>query len=180
MNDIKIKKLTVADWQDYKAARLMALKNASHLFAQTFEDAAVKDQAYWQEPLSQQKHAIFCLYKGHDIIGLTGVFTWREDPKEETAIFAMSFVLPEYRGKGLSKLFYEARIGWCLMQPHLKINVGHREGNEASKRAILRHGFTLVSKTMNTWPDGGEDYRYEYELDLVALRRQKGIELQHG
>jgi RimJ/RimL family protein N-acetyltransferase len=181
MSEIEIRKLAVEDWQEFRTIRLRALKTNQAVFGGTYEDAEQRATEHWKEMLSDKRHAFFCLYEQAKIIGLTGVFTWREDPTNETALFVMSFIEPDYRGKGLSKLFYEARIDWCLQQAHFtKILVGHREGNDASRRANQAFGFKLVSKKMDLWPDGSQDYLYEYELDLVSLRQQKGIKFDHG
>jgi RimJ/RimL family protein N-acetyltransferase len=44
--------------------------------------------------------------------------------------------------------------------------VGHRASNEASRRAIQRHGFTPTGSTPHLWPDGTEEAHVNYEFAL--------------
>lgn len=39
-----------------------------------------------------------------NLIGITAVFAWNSDPTGQAAILAMSFIVPEFRGRGLSHL----------------------------------------------------------------------------
>ncbi len=67
----------------------------------------------------------------------------------------MSYIRPEYRGRRLTALLYEARLRWIASQPQFtRTIVSHRASNEASARAIRRHGFTLIDRVQRTWPDG--------------------------
>jgi hypothetical protein len=38
---------------------------------------------------------------------------------------------------------------------------------------MLRHGFEYKSREKILWPDGQEDWEYNYELDLIKLREIK-------
>ena len=79
----------------------------------------------------------------------------------------MSFIDKAYRGKGYSKLLYEARIAWIKEQNCFdQIRVSHRAGNETSRAANQSFGFKLKDKEMIEWPDGQKDFEYNYELDL--------------
>lgn len=110
----------------------------------------------------------FGLFDHEKLIGITAVISITEDKAE----CIMSFIEPDYRGRGLSALLYEARIEWALKKKHLKILVsGHREGNTASQKALLKHGFTYARTNDETWPDGQKAPGYEYELDLDAQRQ---------
>ena len=168
---IKIRSLHPSDWQMLRDMRLHALQTNPNYFLDAYDTAVNQPDDYWANMLSDPKKQVFGLFDGYKMIGITSVFTSIEDPSGETAILAMSFILPEYRGQGLSKIFFNTRIEWALGQPHLKkLNVSHREDNEASKNAIKSFGFEFVNRGKIRWPDGTEEYDYAYELELDKLR----------
>ena len=95
------------------------------------------------------------------------MFTHRGDPSGETAILAMSFIEAEYRGKGLSRLMYQARLDWVRAQSQFKrVVVSHRESNEASRRANQAFDFQYVGRESRTWPDGVAEVEVHYELHI--------------
>ncbi len=97
----------------------------------------------WESTIRGPAHRVFGLFDAGRLIGITAVFAWREDPSGESAILAMSFILPEYRGRGFSRLLYKARLDWARTVVQFKrVVVSHRESNERSRRAIERHGFS--------------------------------------
>ena len=102
-----------------------------------------------------------------NVSGLTGVITARDDPSGETAMLVMSYLLPEYRGRGLSAAFYEARLAWLRERPrYTSVVVSHRRSNEPSRRANQRFGFVLVGSVPTEWPDGTVEDEVTYELRL--------------
>ncbi len=168
MNDIYIKQLETKDWQDYKSIRLHALQECPGVYFAHYDDGVKQPDSFWQEPLDVDDSAVFGVYNDSQIIGLAGVFTWREDPTGKTAIFAMDYIDKNYRGQGLTKLIYESRLEWVKARTSKfdKVAIGHREGNEASRRAMISFGFQLMDKEMRDWPDGEQDLEYKYELQL--------------
>ena len=168
MSDVYIKQLKWDDWQDYKSIRLHALKEHPGVYFADYDETVKLPDSFWQEPLDSDHAVVFGIYDGDNMIGLAGVFTWREDPTGKTAIFAMDFIHRDYRGKGLTKLLYQARLEWVRARTAQfdKAAIGHRAGNEASRRAIISHDFKLVGKEICQWPDGTEDLEYNYELWL--------------
>jgi len=174
--NLKIKKFEQDDWEDYKSIRLEALQTYPNVFLSNFDEEKLLPQSKWQDDLKDDSCAIFGVYDDDKIVGLTAVFTWRGDDTGQTAVLAMSYRNPDYRGSGMGQMFYEARIDWAMHQPSLtKIRVSHREGNEPSRQANQKAGFKFVGKEMITWPDGQEDWEYNYELDLIALRRDRKL-----
>ena len=167
MTEITIKRLVEEDWEALKTIRLQALQQNSDVFLSNYDKEVQYDAARWKSNLSDKSGATFGLFDKNKIIGVTGVFTWKGDETGETAIACMSFIEQGYRGKGYSKLFYEARITWAREQDCFdKIRVSHRQGNEASRVANQAFGFQLINKEMIKWPDGTKDFEYNYELNL--------------
>lgn len=169
---VTIRQLHEPDWQIFKGMRLKALQMHSDVFASPYAKEAVEPDSWWQQTLDGKGKAVFGIFDGKAMIGFTGIFTARIDPTSQTGILAMSYIEPDYRGQGLSQLFYKARIDWAINQPQLKkLIVSHREGNESSRRANQAFGFMLDNKERKLWPDGTEALEWNYTLDLEQLRK---------
>jgi RimJ/RimL family protein N-acetyltransferase len=109
------------------------------------------------------------LFDDETPIGITGVAVDRDDPSKRTAIFWGSWLKPDYRGRGLSKLMYEKRIEWARAHATVRrIVVSHRASNEASKHANQKHGFIFMRSHEKTWVDGVTEDEVYYELLLDA------------
>jgi RimJ/RimL family protein N-acetyltransferase len=168
-----IRQLNESDWEMFRFIRLKALQAYADVFASPYAKEAAESESWWKETLDGKGKAVFGIFDGESMIGFTGIFTARIDPTGQTGILAMSYIEPEYRGQGLSRLFYRARIDWAITQPQLKmLTVSHREGNETSRRANQAFGFILDHKEKKLWPDGTEADDWYYSLDLESLRKK--------
>jgi len=165
MTDISIRPLERYEWQILRDFRLAALKATPGVFGSAYGKEIEHSPETWQDKIGGPGHQVFGLFADDHLIGITGVITWREDPSGESAFLVMSFIVPQYRGQGLSRLLYEARISWIRAHPQFKrIIVGHRASNEPSRRANQRHGFQFVKQLSHTWPDGSTEDELFYEL----------------
>lgn len=166
---IQLRRLTENDWEVFRAIRLEALQTNPSVFLKSYDVESTQPAAYWQDTLQTQDYAVFALYDGDTVIGLTGAFRSRDDA-QDTINFGMSFLRPTYRGRGLSTLFYAARIHWARAQNGVKyIHISHRAGNDASRSAILKFGFSLSNTGTIDYPDGTQDTTYRYHLALDTL-----------
>ena len=163
MDSYTIRQLTVNDWQIYKSMRLEALQNEPGVFGGSYADESARSDDDWKHRFLKSC-AYFGLYHGDDCIGLTGVVEHRDN--SDNVIFLASYVRKEYRGKGLSHLLYEARIGWAKEQGYKCVVLNHRASNLASKAANQKHGFVYTHTERKTWPDGIEDDQLFYQLML--------------
>jgi RimJ/RimL family protein N-acetyltransferase len=162
---ITIRALGASEWEVFKDFRLHALKIAPGVFASSYDDAMTRSPEEWQLLVSGPTHQVFGLFELSRLIGITAVFASREDPSGQTAMLAMSFLSSEYRGRGLSRLFYEARLDWIRMRPQFKrVVVSHRASNEASRRANRKFGFVETGRGPRVWPDGTMEDEIFYEL----------------
>ncbi len=151
----------------FRDMRLCALEECEGVYLPSYVESLEKEPAYWREVIAGDDRAIFGLFDGQRHIGIGSVFTSRNDPSGQTGILAMGYILPEYRGQGLSRLLYHARIEWVLGHSCFKkLEISHRVGNEASRRAILKHGFQLVGQDKVVFGDGMEDWDLCYERVL--------------
>ncbi|MDR3450872.1 MAG: GNAT family N-acetyltransferase [Alphaproteobacteria bacterium] len=167
MNDVIIRALEPSEWEVFRDFRLGSLKAAPGVFATTYDAAAMWSPEDWQAEAKGSDHQVFGLFDEKHLIGITAAFTYRGDPTGQTALLAMSFILPSYRGRGLSRMFYDARLAWIRAQPQFRrVLVSHRKSNEASRRANQRHGFVRTKKLPHTWPDGETEDEIFYELQI--------------
>jgi len=141
LSDYKIERIAPSQWQDYKLIRLEALKTNPELFGSSYAKEVLYSQDDW-----------IALYHLDLLIGLSGVVLNRDNQSE--AILISSFIKEAYRGRGLSQLFFQARIEWARQKECAQVIVSHRVGNEASKAANQRCGFVYTYSKESRWPDG--------------------------
>lgn len=165
---ITLHRLEVDDWERFRAVRLEALRSDPGVFSARLADALARSDEGWQDFLRNPNTAVFGVFDGEQMIGITGISIDREDPTGETAMLWGSWLRPDYRGRGISKAMYEARLGWAKAHPICKkVVVSHRESNIASRNANQKNGFRFVGKSdPQTWPDGGVEPILDYELQL--------------
>jgi RimJ/RimL family protein N-acetyltransferase len=159
-----IRELTSADWQALREIRLHALRTEPGLFFSSYADEAEDDDAAWiARAAGDDAHQIFGAFAGARLIGISGV---RAD-SSDTAGLGLSYVLPEFRGRGLGARFFAARLAWVRARPQFaRAAVGHRRSNAASRKNILRAGFVWTHDEPHDWPDGSREDDVCYELFL--------------
>lgn len=155
------------DWKAYKAIRLEGLE----LYESRYGNSLATEQNWgddvWIETLTSPKSAVFGLYDAGRVIGSSAAFTDRGDTTGRTCLLAGSYIRKEYQGQGLSRLFYQARMDWARNHGGFdRIIVGHREGNEASRRANQAFGFKFFETQEKTWGDGSTGKIHIYEMRL--------------
>lgn len=167
MSDYSIRKLEEDDWRIFKQIRLKALATDPSVFGSNYAVEAEQPDDVWREGLSSQNGAIFVLFEGDVPKGMTGIGVKRDDPTRTTALLWGSWLSPDVRGKGLSKMFYEARITWARHDPTVeRVIVTHRASNLASKFANQKFGFVRTHVTEKVWNDGITEEEFHYELVL--------------
>lgn len=178
------------DWQRLKEIRLHALRTEPGVFFSAYGPEAAAGDEHWQSLIEPDEgRCIFGAFDGDELVGITGVFTDRNDPSGTTAALGMTYLLPAYRGRGLSALYFDTRVRWARARPQfVRIAVSHRRSNEASGRAIERYGFARTGTVGRTWPDGAVEDEVTYELTLapaaevtlVSLRDEDFAEMLRG
>lgn len=160
----KLERLIPSQWRDYKRIRLEALQTHPEFFGSSYVKESTYAFEHWMTLLEDKNRALFALRHGEQLVGLTGVAVKKEDL--EKALFYSTFIRAEHRGKGLSALFYQARIDWARQMGCRAIVVSHRTGNDASEAANRRFGFLYMDAEETLWPDGerAEELRYVLEL----------------
>ena len=167
MDALIVRALAVAEWDAFRNLRLVALKDAPGVFATSYAEAAKRAPETWQSLVSGPANQIFGLFDGEHLVGITGAFAWPDDALGETATLVMSYIVPAYRGRGLSGLLYTAALDWTRAHPRFKrVIVAMRASNTASRRACERQGFAVIQRMLRNWPDATREDEVVYELRL--------------
>ena len=169
MSPVAIRALDRSEWAMFRDFRLAALKAAPGAFATGYEEASRRTPEQWQATVSGDGHQVFGLFDNQRLVGISGVFAGTDDPRRESAVFVMSFILPEYRRRRLSHLLYRARLDWVLARPRFKrIETAVRASNAVSLGACRRFGFVPIGRAPRTWPDGTTEDEILCEMRLGA------------
>ena len=164
---ISIRALNPGDREMFRDFWLAGLKTFPVFFGGYAESETISPQM-WRTVIQGPTHQIFGLFEDAALIGITAAFAKQEDPSGETAIFGMSFILPPWRGRGLSRLLYDTRLEWAKARPRFKrVVLSHRESNAASRGAHRRYGFTLTGRVLQPGPDGASEHEEFYEMALA-------------
>lgn len=166
LKNIYIRGFRVDEWPLLRAKRLEAIKENGSFFLFSYEVVETYDESHWRNLILQTDGKIFGLFDGLKIIGLTGVFRDRHDESGSSAEIGMSYIDPAYRGRGLSRLFYDVRLDWAKNCGFKCINAAHREGNIVSKRALISAGFKWIGNEEKLYGDKTTGMSHKYKLIL--------------
>ncbi|MDR3681564.1 MAG: GNAT family N-acetyltransferase [Flavipsychrobacter sp.] len=159
-----LRQLTAKDVSIYKKMRLEALYLEPEKYSVWHAEESILPDSYWLAKISNPHAAYFGLFINEVPIGITGIIIDKNNP--ETALMMQSYIRAVHRGKGLSRMLYDARISWAQAHGLKRLLVGHRESNIISKAAIQHFNFKYAYSEPRAWPDGiTEDILY-YELLL--------------
>lgn len=164
-----IRRFLPEDLKLYKAIRLEALQLEPGMFGSNYAREASFTDQQWQDRINGHNSDCFGLFYRDQLIGVTGIVIDKDDPS--LALMTQSYIRKEHRGKGLSRLLYEARLAWAAERPQIKrLRIGHRESNHISKAANQHYGFVYVAREPSDWPDGGREDTLYYELVLFVIK----------
>lgn len=168
MNPIHIRPLKPTEWQRFRDFRLAALRDMPAVFFRSYDEEAAYPEERWRDAITGHARQVFGLFDGETLVGLTNVCAFLEEfPDGKTAILGMSYLLPDYRGCGLSGHLYKVRLEWLHAHPQFdRVLVHHRESNAVSGRANQHHGFVPIGRASQKWPDGTVEDEIIYELKL--------------
>ncbi len=160
-----LRQLEAADWQLLKEIRLDALRREPTVFGSSLDKELQFLDSEWQNKLVDGNRAYFCLFSDDgETVGLTATY----GTVDAAAVLVASYIKEAHRGRGLSALFYNARIGWARAKGFKKAIVSHREDNLISKAANQRAGFSYTHSKERVWADGQPSPEVFYELDLAS------------
>lgn len=163
---VDVRRLGVDDWSACRAIRLAALAECPGNYVTTLAEAAARSEDDWRAMLANPGMAVFGLFAGDMLAGLTAVYIADEAPDGSTAGLAMSYLRPEWRGRGLARRLHAVRLDWARARGAMRVIVSHRASNAPSRAAILRSGFRQTGAEPRLWPDGVTEDDVRYELML--------------
>ncbi len=155
-----VRALVLSDWQQFRDIRLHALASCPGAFSTSYAQVKDRTEDQWKQLITGSDRQVVGLFD-EKLVGIAAVFV-----EGVTATFAMAFILPQYRGRGLSRLFFDARLAWANHRKIDRVVVGYRRSNEASARAIRRYGFKPFSVEPRRWPDGAVEDEISCEISL--------------
>lgn len=105
MENIKVVTLEPNQWKKYKDLRLRALKEEPQAYASSYQDNVKHSGQFWKQRLEdavkeQTRWLVFAKLEGK-LVGMVGASIEKEI--DNVHIIAV-YVVPEERGKGISKL----------------------------------------------------------------------------
>lgn len=162
-----VRSLSQNDWKSYRDLRLEALRLHADRYTGTLAQESRRDEKDWRELMAGEGRQCFGLFDQDEMVGIAAIFRDGQDASGQTAFLASAYIREDYRGKGYSRLLYERRIQWAIDSGLFRrILVGHREGNEASRRANQAFGFEYIGCETKQFGDGCEDTLHNYEVRL--------------
>jgi RimJ/RimL family protein N-acetyltransferase len=160
-----VRPLAVSDWEDLRAIRLEALQNHRGVFSAPYEKEVLKTPDDWQAQLAMTDRAMFGVFMDGQLAGIVGVNVIHDSPEQQNmAHMGALYVRTGYRGRGLSKHLCRATMEWLATRSELeRMDVSHREGNDALRGTLSRLGFRPTITVPVQWQDGvvADDVRYE-------------------
>lgn len=160
----RIQHFSSPDWEAFKTIRLEALQAEPAVYAASYEEMKDMADEFWQNRLADDNWAYFGLYTDDELVGLSGIM--RDTGNKDEAELIASYIRNEHRKKGLSQLFYTARIEWARANGVQRLIISHRESNLASKHANQHFGFQFTHSVPRLWHDGKWEENVYYELFL--------------
>lgn len=160
-----IRRLGTSDAAAYKRLRLEALQTEPDKYSMPYATELTMPDAHWLNRVQNERIASFGLYHGDEIVGITAIDA-SDGSKPQDAYMTQSYIRKAHRGKGLSRMLYDARLAWAKQNNIARLTVAHRRNNIASMRANQHYGFVYTHSIQRHWPDGVEDENLYYELLL--------------
>lgn len=174
---VSIRQLTENDWREFSRIRLKALQTDPNVFGSNYEKELQMTETDWKRRFHPYDSAIFLVFENEMPIGMTCIGVDRDDATKKSALLWGSWLAPEFRGKGLSKLMYQARIDWAKKHSTIeRIIVSHRASNVASKYANQKHGFIETHKLEKIWTDGATEDEIFYELKIKPCEKNRAAD----
>lgn len=102
-------------------------------------------KAILQKLSDSKRHFYYLFSQKGKTIGLVQFAVW--DP--QVAGFILIYLLPEYRGKGLGKLFIDWAVSKMKLMGVKTVKTEIRNGNKASLKLFSRYRLELSSTTYN-------------------------------
>ena len=163
--NIEYKVLTVNEVLDYKSIRLELLKNNPTNFGSSFEQESQFPNEHWEKRLKNSNATTIGAYDGYEIIGICVII---ENPRlkmKHKAILNSMYVVPAYRGKGVSKGILITAFQYLIDRDVEIFNLSVVSTNETAIKLYQNAGFVKEGSEKKAIKYNGKYY------DLVLMQK---------
>ena len=132
--------LTSDDWIVWRDLRLRSLADSPDAYGSTLERESAYDESRWRTWVERANPVV--AFEDSEPVACGGVIV---TDAQEAMVIAM-WVVPTYRGRGLSKGILDAVVGWAH-ERDLPIVIGHNRANPVARAAYLSYGFVPTGQS---------------------------------
>ena len=158
---IEIRRIGPDDWQQLRATRLAALRDAPDAFESTYEGSVGFDEDEWRRRAGA--HPVFLAFDGSDPVGLAIGFQDGESRPGSRDLISM-WVSPVARGRGVAGQLIDAVAGWARADGAGELHLWVVVGNASALASYRRAGFVATGEQM---PVRGPGERIEERMVLT-------------
>lgn len=170
MSVVYARVLLPRDAQKLREVRLEALQKVGHLFASSYAIESKLPFENWERKCTEDdKHCAMGLFDGAGLIGISLVLPYDNDTSGSTGLLGQSYIVHEYRGKGLGNLLYSARMKWLLEKSSFESAVVYvRDGNGVSIALNRKAGAQYLETREMMCGDGQLALWHWYKFPLAS------------
>jgi len=141
---MKITKLPVSRWLDYKNFYMDSIANSPQAFLWSKEEISSKEDSEWQDRI---KNMFFAIVDDGKLVGMAGSYCEKKKKLSHIANIVRVYVNPEYRGKGIGRQLLLAVIEDIKSKPEIKkIQLGVISTQNSAYNLYKSVGFEKVCK----------------------------------
>lgn len=172
MEDIKIIKLPIERWNEYKQLRLEYLKLEKVAFCITPEEMDKKSDEEWQkeaaEFLAQREKFMFFAEVNGKLIGMVGAYRGEYIKTAHVVVIFGVYIQKEFRGRGVAKKLLQALLNELENNESIvKLNLDVTTTQQAAINLYKSLGFEIVGELKKEYLVDGNFYDvYEMEKYL--------------
>ncbi len=164
MSKIQIIKLPPERWNEYKTLWLRALKDDPQAFGSSYAKEVTYSDEKWQKRAKD-----FMLFANSDdkLIGMMGIWQSDQDKENKMANVFGVYVMPEFRGKGISIMLMQTLLDELKTNPDiLKLKLTVNKDQLSAIKLYESFGFKIIGQENALLGDGNYYDEYLMERDL--------------
>ncbi len=124
MEDIKIIQLDESRWQEYKALRILAVTESPEAFSKTPAEEEKRTDEMWKSRLEKDvTKNMFRMYFAESagkLVCMININFHRDEKIKHIGEIGSVYVIPEFRGKGISKKLLEEAISFAKQEVKIR------------------------------------------------------------
>ena len=138
---IKIKKLPIDRWKDYRNLRLEALKKDAISFSSSYEEEKKLSESEWKR---RTRNTLFALSDDEPIGMIACVFNKKRKIRHIANIFGF-YVKESYRNQGVGRKLIESALSSIMRNEYIiKIDLTVNPKQKAAVKLYKKYGFKVV------------------------------------